>query len=102
MSWRLRVRHSTGYQYPRDVHTSYNEVRLTPAATANQIAIDTRIDVSPTAHPSSYLDYWGTIVHSFDVHVPHTELLVTANVDRRDTELPHADEWRPGFVERPR
>jgi transglutaminase-like putative cysteine protease len=78
MSWRLRVKHSTGYQYPKEVHTSYNEVRLTPAATANQIAIDTRIDVSPTAHPSSYLDYWGTIVHSFDVHVPHTELLVTA------------------------
>ena len=53
MSWRLGVRHSTGYQYPKDVHTSYNEVRLTPAATSNQIAIDTRLDVSPAAHPSS-------------------------------------------------
>jgi len=78
VSWRLRVRHVTGYQYPQEVLASYNEVRLTPAATMNQIAIDTRIEVSPSVHPSSYVDYWGTIVHSFDVHVPHLELRVVA------------------------
>lgn len=86
MSWRLRVRHSTGYQYPKEVQTSYNEVRLTPAATGNQLAIDSRIDVSPHVHASSYVDYWGTIVHSFDIHVPHTELLVTAT---STVETPH-------------
>jgi transglutaminase-like putative cysteine protease len=78
LSWRLRVRHTTGYQYPQEVAASYNEVRLTPATTVNQIAIDTRIDVSPPVRLESYVDYWGTIVHSFDVHVPHTELVVTA------------------------
>jgi transglutaminase-like putative cysteine protease len=98
MTWRLRVQHATGYQYPRNVLTSYNEVRLTPAATANQINIDTRLDIVPTAHPSSYLDYWGTIVHSFDVHVPHTELLVTATsvVETPASHTPsfgHAGPW---------
>lgn len=78
MSWRLRVRHVTGYQYPKEVSTSYNEVRLTPAATANQIAIDTRLEVSPFVHTSSYVDYWGTMVHAFDVQVPHVELRVTS------------------------
>ena len=30
MSWRLRIRHTTGYRYDDDVVSSYNEARLTP------------------------------------------------------------------------
>jgi transglutaminase-like putative cysteine protease len=96
MSWRLRVRHVTGYQYPKEVATSYNEVRLTPAATANQIAIDTRIEVSPSVPTSSYVDYWGTIAHSFDVHVPHTELRVTATSTVETPSFHTPTSGRPG------
>ena len=34
MSWRIEVRHTTDYQYENEVVASYNEVRLTPQATA--------------------------------------------------------------------
>ena len=78
MTWRLEIRHETGYRYPRDARASYNEARLTPLSTAGQLTIDARVEVEPRVRLARYWDYWGTLVHSFDVQVPHRELLVTA------------------------
>ena len=33
--------------------------------------------VTPSAVAFRYWDYWGTLVHAFDIHVPHIELQVT-------------------------
>jgi transglutaminase-like putative cysteine protease len=74
--WQLGIRHSTGYRYDGEVITSYNEVRLSPHTTDRQVALDVRIEVEPPARLTRYYDYWGTLVHSFDLHVPHRELLV--------------------------
>ena len=30
MSWRIAIRHRTGYKYAEPVRASYNEARLTP------------------------------------------------------------------------
>jgi transglutaminase-like putative cysteine protease len=78
MSWRIAVRHRTGYQYGSPARSSYNEVRMTPATAGGQHLLTSRLDTRPDARPLRYVDYWGTQVHAFDVHVPHTELLVTA------------------------
>ena len=78
MSWRIAVRHRTGYQYGSPARASYNEVRMTPATADGQHTLQSRVDTSPDARPLRYVDYWGTVVHAFDVHVPHTELVVTA------------------------
>jgi len=78
MSWRMAVRHVTGYRYTKDVAASYNEARLTPLSTNNQLTIDARLDVEPPTRLFRYWDYWGTMVHAFDLHVPHRELVVTA------------------------
>ncbi len=78
MSWRLRVKHRTGFTYAGTVHASYNEVRMSPLDTPTQFTIEHRLDVAPAAHVSRYRDYWGTRVHVFDLHRPHTELMVTA------------------------
>lgn len=93
MSWRIAVRHRTGYQYGSPARASYNEVRMTPATTAGQHLLTSRLDIRPDARPMRYLDYWGTQVHAFDVHVPHTELVVTATSvveTRSPAELPDA------------
>ena len=79
MSWRLDVKHTTGYRYSREVVASYNEARLTPQSTAEQVTIGARVDVDPPARLYRYWDYWGTLVHAFDLHVPHVELVVTAS-----------------------
>ena len=78
MSWRIAVRHRTGYQYGSPARASYNEARMTPATTGDQHTLASRLDLTPDARPLKYVDYWGTVVHAFDVHVPHTELVVTA------------------------
>ncbi len=79
MSWQIAVKHRTGYVYETPVYASYNEARMTPLSTRAQQTLDARLEVSPTARPLRYTDYWGTSVHAFDIHQPHTELLVTAS-----------------------
>lgn len=79
MSWRIAVRHRTGYHYATAVRSSYNEARMTPASGRGQHALESRLDVTPGARPLHYVDYWGTLVDAFDVHVPHTDLVVTAS-----------------------
>jgi transglutaminase-like putative cysteine protease len=77
--WRLGIRHSSAYSYERDVAASYNEVRITPLTTGGQVTIDSHIEVTPQARPLAYRDYWGTLVHAFDVHVAHRELIVVGS-----------------------
>ena len=79
MSWRIAVRHRTGYQYGSPAQASYNEVRMTPATSGGQHLLTSRLEIRPDCRPLRYVDYWGTQVHAFDLHVPHTELEVTAS-----------------------
>ncbi|MCU1448044.1 MAG: transglutaminase protein [Acidimicrobiales bacterium] len=90
MSWRIDVRHTTEYRYAQEVMASYNEARLTPQSTADQVTVVSRLEVDPHARLFRYWDYWGTLVHAFDVHVPHDELIVTAS-STVETPDAHAD-----------
>jgi transglutaminase-like putative cysteine protease len=78
MSWRIAVRHRTGYRYAEPVQASYNEARLTPPSLDGQRALQTALTMTPSVRPLRYIDYWGTTVDAFDIHVPHTELVVLA------------------------
>lgn len=77
MTWRIAIRHTSGYRYVAPVHASYDEARITPLSTPRQICLDARVEISPPVRTRRYWDYWGTSVHAFDIHVPHTELVVT-------------------------
>ena len=79
MSWRLKVRHTTAYQYSGVVHASYNEARISPLDTPNQFTLEHRVEVHPAANLFRYRDYWGSRVHAFDLHQPHTELTVVGS-----------------------
>jgi len=76
MTWELRIRHETGYRYKGEVHSSYNEARVTPLSTDRQVAMETSVKVTPATPTYRYWDYWGTLVDAFDVHEPHTDLSV--------------------------
>lgn len=96
MSWRVKVRHTTGYRYDTPVLASYNEARLTPVTDVDQLTVDARIETIPDARQQRYWDYWGTQVAAFDVHVPHSELEVTAicTVDTADARpLNRVADW---------
>jgi transglutaminase-like putative cysteine protease len=79
VSWRLKVRHTTAYQYSGVVHASYNEARISPLDTPNQFTLEHRVEVHPAANLFRYRDYWGSRVHAFDLHQPHTELTVVGS-----------------------
>ncbi len=76
MTWRLEVDHVTEYRYERPVVASYNEARVTPLDTPSQSVVDTSLVVSPRAEVFAYRDYWGSLVHAFDLHEPHDALVV--------------------------
>jgi transglutaminase-like putative cysteine protease len=78
VSWRLRIRHRTGFAYAGPVAASYNEARITPRNEPRQAVLAARVEVVPAAHTYRYEDYWGTIVTAFDVQVPHDTLEVAS------------------------
>ena len=51
---------------------------MTPLTTPEQFVVHTRLEVTPTPWASTYRDYWGTEVTSFEVHDQHSELTVIA------------------------
>lgn len=79
MSVRYSVDHRTAYVYASEVQSSYNEARVTPLTTERQTVMESTVEVTPAVPVLRYWDYWGTLVHAFDVHVPHTELAVTGS-----------------------
>lgn len=78
MSWRVKVRHTTGYRYDSEVTASYNEARLTPQTGIEQLTLESSLEIVPPVKTQRYWDYWGTQVTAFDLHIPHDELEVTA------------------------
>ena len=97
MSWRLQVAHTTGYRYEGEVVSSYNEARITPLTDTDQLTIDASVEISPAARPYRYWDYWGCLVHAFDVHVPHRQLVVTGRSLVETTAAVEADDADPGI-----
>jgi transglutaminase-like putative cysteine protease len=75
--WRLQVVHRTAFHYSGAVRSSYNEARLTPESSNRQTTLRSRVEIEPAATAYGYRDYWGTTVTAFDLHQPHTELVVT-------------------------
>ena len=75
---RLRITHRTGYRYTDPVVASFNEVRMTPRDADGQMLLSHQLQVSPRASVQAYVDYWGALVQSFDVHEEHDVLEVVA------------------------
>ena len=76
MSARYRIHHASSYGYAQAVTASYNEARLTPAATAWQTPLESVLRVDRATWQYRYLDYWGTQVRVFEAHTPHRDLVV--------------------------
>lgn len=95
MTWRVRVRHVTGYRYDSEVVSSYNEARLVPQTGPGQLTLESTVTTTPTAVQQRYWDYWGSQVTAFDVHAPHSALEVVALsvVDTTDATEPGDISW---------
>lgn len=74
--WRLRIEHTTTFEYSTPARASYNEVRQTPLSTSRQTTLESGIRTTPHALQNAYWDYWGTQVVSFNVDAPHDALTI--------------------------
>lgn len=78
MSMQLRVVHTSEYVYDGRAMASYNQARMTPVTTQEQIVVHHRLDVSPKPWTYTYTDYFGCVVTAFEVVDPHDAMTVTA------------------------
>jgi transglutaminase-like putative cysteine protease len=74
----LRIVHSTGFTYDGTASASYNQARLTPLTTPEQIVVHHRLEIAPKPWTYDYRDYFGNQVTAFEVSEPHEALTVTA------------------------
>jgi transglutaminase-like putative cysteine protease len=86
MTWRTRIRHDSRYVYDGEVRASYNEARITPLTTVDQLVLEATVEVDPPARMFRYLDYWGSVVHAFNLDVAHRALHVTGRSVVETTE----------------
>lgn len=75
---RLRITHTTGFHYGGEVTASYNEARMLPASSGNQLVLYANLEILPISASHGYVDYWGSRVSSFEILTPHRELALTA------------------------
>ena len=74
----FEIRHVTGFSYDGAANSSYNEARMTPATLPRQRVLESSLIVLPFAVQSTYRDYFGTIVTTFDLQQAHQRLRVVA------------------------
>jgi transglutaminase-like putative cysteine protease len=111
MTSRLKIKHTSTYNYDKAIGSSYNEARFTPAATSWQIPLESSLTVEAASWQFPFIDYWGTSVRAFEVNRPHAQLVLESislvEVDAARQPSPQPISWtdlgdpklRDAFVE---
>ncbi|MEQ6901766.1 transglutaminase family protein [Nocardioides sp. YIM 152588] len=88
----LRIVHTTEFTYDGTASASYNQARLRPVTSPEQIVVHHRLEVTPAPWSFSYSDYFGNLVAAFEVADPHESMKVvatsTVQVNRADPADP--------------
>src|SRR5271166_70824 len=72
------VRHVTRFRYEPAVSESVMEVRLQPLTDMRQRCLSFSLDVKPRANIMLYRDFFGNVVHHFDVPGRHEVVEIAA------------------------
>lgn len=77
---KLRVEHTTLFEYDEPVYETATEVRLQPSDNhgTSQRCLDFSLEVNPPTSIFQYVDFYGTSVHHFSVLPSHKVLEITA------------------------
>ena len=76
---RYRLVHMTDFNYDGPVTESYNEVRLRPMQDDKQSCLSFRLSTNPQSRVAATPDYFGNLVHRFNVLPEHRKLRVEAD-----------------------
>jgi transglutaminase-like putative cysteine protease len=75
---RLRVEHTTTFEYEAPITEGFTELRLKPLDSAGQRCHSFSVETDPAAQVQRYLDRHGNDVRHFDVLSGHSRLVVHA------------------------
>jgi len=78
---RYVIEHETRLTFAQPVREHQCELRLAPSDSSTQRVHRATIEVEPSAELDSYVDYFGNLVHHFDVAPAHTHLLTRLHAD---------------------
>lgn len=74
----ISLYHRTTFTYASMAQDSFNEVRLRPVDEANQSCRGFELKTDPPSQPRDYVDFYGNMVHYFDISAPHAKLVIEA------------------------
>jgi len=74
----LLVRHTTTLAYSGSAQEAHTETRKTPGPTGLQRVVTTKVEVEPEGLLRRHRDYFGNLVHHFDLLEPHVALRIAA------------------------
>jgi transglutaminase-like putative cysteine protease len=73
------IRHFTRYRYSHFVWQSMMEVRMHPRSEGNQRCFVFQLSVNPRARIFGYTDFYGNLVHHFDLPSRHGQLTIVSD-----------------------
>lgn len=74
----LHLLHRTTFIYAGSARDSFNEARLCPIDDPTQSRRQFTLRTTPSTATRDYRDFYGNIVHYFDVTTPHQKLVIEA------------------------
>ena len=103
----LLVHHRTRLSYAEPVVEAYTELRKTPVDTGLQRVVTHKLEVAPASELHSHVDYFGSVVHHFNLLEPHDRLEITAEAVVETTDAvccgpsppPDARPWQERLAE---
>jgi transglutaminase-like putative cysteine protease len=72
------IHHLTTFNYSDPITESVMEVRMQPLSRNGQRCLSFQLRLSPKAKSQSYKDFWGNMIHTFDVPGRHEKLSIGA------------------------
>jgi transglutaminase-like putative cysteine protease len=74
----ISLLHRTTFAYAGKAHDSFNEVRLRPLDDASQVCRSFELRTDPATQMRDYVDFYGNMVHYFDITAGHEKLVIEA------------------------
>lgn len=78
---RYVIEHETRLTFAQPVREHQCELRLAPSDSSTQRVRAATIEVEPAAELDRYIDYFGNLVHHFDIAAPHGLLVTRLHAD---------------------
>ncbi len=81
----ISLLHRTTFAYAGTARDSFNEARLQPVNDDTQRCRQFTLRTSPSVPLREYRDFYGNIVHYFDISTPHRKLVIAAESEIETT-----------------